>query len=179
MCGYEYEESVLLVLRLLKFLHQQNSAQAKAICDLYANANIDGLYEAIDGVVLSIFPGAFYEFDEEWESSIAVLSHPDITRFCHLSRQWTQRQGFYSSAWQGKLQDIAEYFACGVFKMNISFTGDQAVLRLWLSSDYYDPLSFGNSMVDMLLYIRQENQRLEEHLGDALYARQQNREEAA
>ena len=44
---------------------------------------------------------------------------------------------------------------------------------------HYDPLSFGNSMVDMLLYIRQENQRLEEHLGDALYARQQNREEAA
>lgn len=47
MCDYEYEESVLLVLRLLKFLHQQNSAHAKAICDLYVITFIHILYSRL------------------------------------------------------------------------------------------------------------------------------------
>jgi len=179
MYGYDYEESVLLALRLLKFLHQQDEALAKAFCASGTSVGIDGLLEWVDEAVLSIFPGSFYDEDDEWETSIAVLSHPEITRFCHLSRKWAQRQGIYSSAWQKKLQDLLVYFLCGVVRIETSFTGDQAILRLWLSPDYYDPLSFGNRLVDMLLYIRQENQWLEEHLGSALHARQQNREEAA
>ena len=36
------------------------------------------------------------------------------------------------------------------------------MINLQLSPDCYDPLPFFNSFIDMLLYFRQESQRLEE-----------------
>ena len=47
------------------------------------------------------------------------------------------------------------------------YTGEAIQISTWFSPDCYDPIAFGNALVDMLLFLQQENERLEGLLNEA------------
>ena len=171
MYNYEYEVDVLLFLRLAKYLHSQSPAALESILALYVDFDLPSLRELCESIVWEICANVFFDQDEEYEAAICTFSHPLMDRFCALSGEWSFTSGQSDDAWRRKLGDIAEYYLMGtsysVGNIECYPRRDSAKLRTWLSSDCYDPAEFGNSLVDMLLHIRRENERLESLLKEA------------
>lgn len=167
MYPYEYEDEVLLSLRLLKFLYDQDPDGAKELIGS-SEGSVDSLMMIAESAIWWIFHDVVFEDDDEWESSIATFTHPAIDRFCTLSAKWLCRQSINSGAWLRKVQDVPEYFAYNVShsvaRAEVRYTGGHAVLWVRFSTDCYEYLTLGNALVDMLIYFQQENQRLEELL---------------
>lgn len=66
--------------------------------------------------------------------------------------------------------DITEYFVLGatnsVYKFSQHIAGDHVVLEFCLSPDYYEPLYFANSLVDLLRYCQCSIRRIEAKLAE-------------
>ncbi len=179
MYGYQYENDVLRFLRLAKYLHQQDPGKLEALLRLYDGPlNEDMIYELTEEIIWGIFPDVMADEDPETGGAIDTFSHPLIKRFCALSREWILESGYTTNTWLKKLADIAEYYLLGagysVWETKCHLTGTSAKIKVWLSADCYDPLEFGNALVDMLLCVQRENERLEE-----LLSKNEQREEAA
>jgi len=171
MYNYEYEVDVLLFLRLAKFLHSQNPAALEAILAMYVDFDLVSLWELCESIIWEICTDVFFDRDDEYEVSFCTFSHPLMSRFCALSGEWSFVSGQSDGAWKRKLGDIAEYYLTGtnysVGNIECYPGRDSAKLRTWFSPDCYDPAEFGNCLVDMLLCIRRENERLESLLKEA------------
>lgn len=65
---------------------------------------------------------------------------------------------------------ITEYFVLGatnsVYKFSQHIAGDHVVLEFCLSPDYYEPLYFANSLVDLLRYCQCSIRRIEAKLAE-------------
>lgn len=171
MYGYQYEDDILQVLRLAKYLHQQDPDKLEMILHLYDGPfDEDMMYELTEGVIWEIFSDVIFDSDPETEGAVNTFSHPLIGRFCALSREWNRERGCFANAWQKKLSDIAEYYLMGadysVWRVECRPTGLSANIKVWLSLDCYDTLKFGNALVDMLLCIQRENELLEKLLAE-------------
>ena len=186
MYGYYYETDILLFLRLGKYLYDQDPAALEEILNEAPEFDpyLSGDYcERFTYAICSqLVVDAEVFVDEYIGDEITIVfwtfSHPVINRFCQLSMEWCGICGQSTAAWQGKLSDVAEYFLLGendsLCRMECTSKGGSAKIRTWLSPDCYDPASFGNALVDMLLFLQQENERLEGLLNEAKI-----REEAA
>jgi hypothetical protein len=165
---YEYEESILLALRLLSFLREDHPETFTTLIQEIEELNLDSAYELADLFLMGA--GGFLDLgtadEEDSELSVLYISHPSINRFLTLNEA-CKTIGMVTHVEQvrKKFHDIVEFYATGltssVYGIDISFGAHTAHIRLILSPDYYSPLEFANSLIDMLLYIRQENQRLE------------------
>ncbi len=168
MYDYEYEESILLALRLLAFLREDHPETFTTLIQEIEELNLDSAYELADLFLIGV--GGFLDLgtadEEDSELSVLQIFHPSINRFLTLNEA-CKAIGMVSHVEQvrKKIQDVVEFYATGltssVYDMDISFSAHTVHIRLTLSPDYYSPLEFANSLIDMLLYIRQENQRLE------------------
>lgn len=168
MYDYKYEESILLALRLLAFLREAHPETFTTLIQEIEELNLDSAYELADLFLMGV--GGFLDLgtadEEDSELSALYISHPSINRFLALNEA-CKTIGMVSHVEQvrRKLHDIVEFYATGltssVYGIDVSFCAHAAHIRLTLSPDYYSPLEFANSLVDMLLHIRQENQRLE------------------
>ena len=171
MYNYDYEADVLLFLRLAKYLHSQNPAALEKILEMYADFDLAFLFELCESIIWEICTDAVFDQEEECEVTFCTFSHPLMNRFCTLSGDWSIVSGQTADAWRWKLGDIAEYYLMGlnysVSRMECYPRRNHAELRTWFSPDFYDPADFGNSLVDLLLYLQQENQRLENLLKEA------------
>lgn len=178
MYNYEYEVDILLLLRLARFLHDQNPAALGEILEEYRNFDLDLLWELCESITWAICTHVVFDQDDAFDTAFCTFGHPLIDRFCVLGEKWSRVSGESSSAWQRKIHDIAEYYLLGtnysVGQLEFCPQGTTARLRTWFSSDCYDPVDFGNSLVDMLLCFRRENERLEGLLKEA-----ETRKEAA
>ena len=166
MYDNEYEDEVLLTLRLLKYLQEENPGSAQDAVNIFKTLDPEDVYGFIDYVFWDIFPDITFTSDANEEITIATFSHPEIDRFCTLAVRLDHAKGLQSGANQKKVHDIVEFFLCGttdsVLQFNIRVVEASVTITVHLSPDCYEPLSFFNSFIDMLLYFRQESQRLEE-----------------
>lgn len=166
MYHYDYEMDVLLTLRLAKYLHRQNPAALKEVLEDFPDFDLCLLFELSERIIWEICTDVVFDMDAENEISFCTFRHPVISRFCALSAEWSSVQGRSAGAWQKKLSDIAEYFLRGtnysVAALACYPEGYSAKLRTWFSPDCYDSNEFGNVLVDMLLFLQRENERLEE-----------------
>lgn len=173
MYDYYYELDVLFFLRLARYLHGQDPAALKKILSMAPEFDLLLLGELCESITWAICSQVIIETEllwneylgEEFEITLCTFTHPIINRFCELSTEWCQVSGQSTAAWQEKLSNIAEYYLLGasdsLSRMECRSTGGSAKIRAWFSLDSYDPPSFGNSVVDMLLRVQQENERLE------------------
>lgn len=165
MYGYEYETDILLLLRLAEFLHRQDPGALQDILRMYPEFYLDMIFEFAECMIWNICKDANFEEDMDTGESSAVFSHPIIDRFCTLSSEWCCIWKEPSGAWRRKLTDIAEYYLLGtnhsVYEMTCR--GNGHFVKIWtrFSIDCYESLDFGNSLVDMLLCVQRENERLE------------------
>lgn len=170
MYDYEYEMDVLLFLRLAKYLHSQNPAALEPILKTYKKFSLIALFELCESIIWEICTDVFFDQDD-YETSFCTFSHPLMDRFCVLSGEWSFISGQSDGAWRRKLGDIAEYYLMGtnysVGQLECFPGQNHAKLRTWFSSDCYEPSDFGNSLVDMLLCVQRENERLEGLLKEA------------
>lgn len=69
-----------------------------------------------------------------------------------------------------ELNRITEYFVLGatnsVYKFSQHIAGDHVILEFCLSPDYYEPLYFANSLVDLLRYCQCSIRRIEAKLAE-------------
>lgn len=172
MYDYDYEAYILLLLRLLCFLREDNPAAFSALVKESGQLCLDSAYELADLFLLGDagFLDLDFEDDGEYELTILCLSHPVIDRFLALNDECNAiRIGGHVEQIRKKVFDIVEFYACGttncVCRFNVSFDASSALVRLTLSPDCYEPLELANSLVDMLLHFQQENQRMEALLG--------------
>lgn len=170
MYGYEYEGDVLLVLRLLKYLHMHDPDTVKRVIELYKELNLDEMFVMVEEILWSIFDDVTFDSDEFDETSIVYFSHPDIDRLYELGSRCKDEYGSLSNAWRRKIQDIAEYFILGtsnsVYGLGHHFSTSGVVFETRLSPDCYEPELFANSLVDMLLHVQQELRRMEKKVAE-------------
>ena len=166
MYDYEYEEDVLLTLRLLKYLQEENPDRAQDAVAVFKTLAPEDPYEFIEYTFCDIFTDITFDSDEAEELTIATFSHPGIDRFYALLARLELIEGQQTGASRKKVHDIVEFFLCGatysVFQFSVQVVDASVTINLQLSPDCYDPLPFFNSFIDMLLYFQQESQRLEE-----------------
>ena len=166
MYDYEYENEILLSLRILKYLQEENPGSAQDAVNIFKTLAPEDVYGVIDYMFWDIFPNITFSSDADDELTIATFSHPEIDRFCALAMRLDHAKGLQSGANRRKVHDLVEFFLCGptasVLQFNIQVVEASVMINVHLSPDCYEPLLFFNSFIDMLLYFQQENQRLEE-----------------
>lgn len=170
MYDCEYEGDVLLVLRLLKYLHMHDPDMVKRVIELYKELDPDEMCVMIEEILWSIFDDVLFDSDEFDETAIVYFSHPDIDRLYKLGTRCVDKHGSLSNAWRRKIQDIAEYYVLGasnsVYEFGHHFSANGVVFEVRLSPDCYEPELFGNSLIDMLLHVQQELRRLEKKVAE-------------
>ena len=80
MYGIEYENDILLLLRMIKFLHMQSPDAACIFCQSHPVVDMEELLMVIDEVMWDIFDDVNFFFDEEYEATVVQCSHPIIDR---------------------------------------------------------------------------------------------------
>lgn len=160
MYDCEYEEEILTLLRILKFLHLRDNAIDFGTLFCGVELDMDNLYELADCALWELFEDMASGSDEEDETEYILASDPLIERNLALCNEW---YGITTGiADVGKLRDCAEWFLSGLlWDYSGVVNGDGYFLKLSLSPEYYDSLVLGSAMVDMLLFFQQENTRLE------------------
>lgn len=106
MYGIEYEDDILLLLRMIKFLHMQSPDAAHIFCQSHPVVDMEELLMVIDEVMWDIFDDVNFFFDEEYEATVVQCSHPVIDRLYELGRASDPKHGSRQSVWSKKLHDI-------------------------------------------------------------------------
>lgn len=106
MYGIEYEDDILLLLRMIKFLHMQSPDAAHIFCQSHPVVDMEELLMVIDEVMWDIFDDVNFFFDEEYEATVVQCSHPIIDRLYEQGRASDPKHGSRQSVWSKKLHDI-------------------------------------------------------------------------
>ena len=109
MYDYEYEEDVLLTLRLLKYLQEESPARAQEAVEAFKTLVPEDPYEFIEYTFWDIFTDITFASDEAEELTIATFSHREINRFYALLARLELIEGQQTGASQKKVHDIVEF----------------------------------------------------------------------
>lgn len=170
--GYSLYDAQLAVAEAVKrqLARMQSPDAAHIFCQSHPVVDMEELLMVIDEVMWDIFDDVNFFFDEEYEATVVQCSHPVIDRLYELGRASDPKHGSRQSVWSKKLHDITEYFVLGatnsVYKFSQHIAGDHVVLEFCLSPDYYEPLYFANSLVDLLRYCQCSIRRIEAKLAE-------------
>ena len=93
MYGIEYEDDILLLLRMIKFLHMQSPDAAHIFCQSHPVVDMEELLMVIDEVMWDIFDDVNFFFDEEYEATVVQCSHPIIDRLYEQGRASDPKHG--------------------------------------------------------------------------------------
>ena len=103
---YDYEEDVLLVLRVLKYLHGvQTREEFLKTLNHCTEAGMDELYELADTFTWELFPAAVFDIDEEWDATTMSFSHPNIDCYLSLTGRLDTTHG-HRLALRKRLEDL-------------------------------------------------------------------------
>ncbi len=187
MYDHEYEWQILGFLRMLKYIWQRNKSILADLLRDYRCGEIDteDIFEL--SVVLLVEyicvdylpeddPNDFY--GEEYTCYLLMESEMDdyLTLIAQIE---TLRFRTTECTGRNKLRDAVEMFMGNVlydFKIVPCEAG--CVIYLWPPPDYYDPIEFANSIIDLMTYINAEIDRMKAELA-ALTAAEQEMEVAA
>ena len=163
MYDYEYENDVLLFLRLLKFLHTEHPFVLEQIIKDYPTADEEDIWMILDELLMAVFDeGA----PDEGDDMMTVrFSDERIDRLYTQGYKHSEILPYQINAWQEKIKDIFLFYVVGashsVFDVAYHFTGDGVKIDITLSPDCYEPILFLNSIINMILYCQKEVRRLE------------------
>ncbi len=188
MYGHRYEDELLLSLRIMKCLHQQDpSALIKALKqeDRFDEDTMPYIAEYLIWEICQDVVVSYENLDEEvyggeYEIQIIEFTHPAINQFGRLNCEWSSYNGCSTGAWQRKFSDAVLFFlgSCrSIGGFECLSHGAFSRIKVRTSPDCYDYLEFGNALVDLLCWLRKENERLERMLKGT--ENSENREEAA
>jgi hypothetical protein len=168
MYDYEYEEDVLISLQMLKYLYDNSPERFEDAIDMFREFDVDAFYMVADYAFWEIFHDGIAEQEEDSDFTVLHLKHPVFNRYLDMGWRWCEIHNCGINAWQKKIKDIVEYFAVSssysVFDWKVDFGGNSVQLELWLSPDFYEPMAFNASLLDLLLYVQRENACLEKEL---------------
>lgn len=159
MYGYEYEYDALLSLRILKYFQQQNPDAVKWLLPT-GQLDLDELYVAAEAAVWEALIEDLLD-NEEDEQTTYLITNPIIDQLYTAGKEHC---GCYISAWQKKLQDIAEFFLLGamhtVSDVRLSFS--ETAVRIYMEPawDCFCLVTLGNIIIDLLLYCQREIRRM-------------------
>jgi len=165
-----YQQNPVALMKALKVEDQFNEDTMPCIAEYLT-------WEICQDVVVSYEDMGEEIFGGEYEVRIIEFTHPAINQFGRLNSEWSSVNGYSTDAWQRKFYDAASFFleSCrSIGKMECLFYGASGRMKVWTSPDCYDYLEFGNALVDLLCWLRKENERLERALKEM-----KNRKEAA
>ena len=141
MYHYDYEEYVLLILRMAKYLYHQDPAALRGILAVFDVYDVDAMSEMTESLIWEICPDVVFEDDDENGICIATFSHPVINRFCVLSMERSRACGGSVDSWQRKLCDAVEFYLKGtgysVWELECRPHGNSAEIRALFSPDCY------------------------------------------
>lgn len=183
MYDYDYEADILLCLRVLKYLYDHDSVAVQDIMERYTVLSPDTMYEIGETAIWEILDIVASEDDANYDTTILTVSQPLFDRLYTLGRRTELARGRYISGWVQKIHDILEYFVLGasysLYSLEVRTVNSRIEIRMGLSPDCYEPLLFGSSIVDALLYCQREIRRLETEAHEAEEHRDEVEKEAA
>lgn len=176
MYDYQYERDILQSLRLMKYLHQQDPSALEKLLKQENGFGEETIMVMAEYIIWEVLSDVVMSYDDECEEmEIGEFSHPAIYRFCRLSCEWGSFQGYSTGAWQRKLSDMVEFCLTkrySVYHVKCISYGASARLKVWFSLDCYDPLEFGNAVIDLLCWLEKESDFLEKKLKEAQYEKE-------
>lgn len=181
MYDYEYENDVLLFLRLLKFLHTEYPFVLEQIIKDYPTADEEDIWMILDELLMAVFDeGA----PDEGDDMMTVrFSDERIDRLYTQGCKHSEILPYQINAWQEKIKDVFLFYVAGtsysVFDIRYHFSGDGVKFDITLSPDCYEPRVFLNSIINMILYCKRELARIESAEAKAQAAHTSIRKEAA
>ena len=196
MYDYEYEESVLACLYILKYIHDYEPQKFEEISAEISVLDSESLYfmffDFFDGILgghwyiepLHEEPqnesedtgeDTWYEYEED-EINVFVICHPAFEEFCKLSLEFSKLEHMNLKAHRQKLEDIIGfYLLCAddcIWKSEYVFSQYSLELKIVFAEEIYDTQKLLHVLTDMLLHIRKEN----DHLRELIFAKQQEAE---
>lgn len=181
MYDYEYENDVLLFLRLLKFLHTEHPFVLEQIIKDYPTADEEDIWMILDELLMAVFDeGA----PDEGDDMMTVrFSDERIDRLYTQGCKHSEILPYQINAWQEKIKDVFLFYVAGpsysVFDIRYHFSGDGVKFDITLSPDCYEPRIFLNSIINMILYCKRELARIESAEAKAQAPHTSIRKEAA
>ena len=182
MYDHEYEWQILGFLRILKYIWQRNKSILADLVRDYRCGEIDteDIFELSVMLLVEYIcvdylpeddPNDFY--GEEY--TCYLLMESELDDFLTLIAQIeTLRFRTTECTGRNKLRDAVEMFMGNVlydFKIVPCEAG--CVIYLWPPPDYYDPIEFANSIIDLMAYIGAEIDRMKAELAELTAAEQE------
>ena len=158
MYDYEYENDVLLFLRLLKFLHTEHPEVLKEIIKDYPAVDGEDMEMILDELMMVVFDEGAP--DNEDDMVTVRFSHDHIDRLYARGCRGNGLFPFRINAWQEKIKDIFLFYVAdasySVFDVHYRFAGTNVKIDITLSPDCYTPNIFLNTFINMILYCQRE-----------------------
>lgn len=173
MYDYEYENDVLLMLRVLKYLHKYEPAVFVAIMKHLEDVDFDGLYDNMYFILWNVFEVEMADEDEEdsYGCGMMYMGHPVLNEFLKLSYQYCDLSGDLPASYRKKLQDIILFHlvatSASIYDYECRYEDTDLCVAIWFT-DCYDLPGFLAGLVDLVMYVQQENERLQRQI-DNLY----------
>lgn len=163
MYDYEYENDVLLFLRLLKFLHTDQPKVLEEIIKEYPMAGDEDIEMITEELVATVFDEGAP--DDEDDMMTIRFSDARIDRLYARGCKDCGLFPFQINAWREKIKDIFLFYVAdasySVFDVHYHFSGANVKIDITLSPDCYAPDVFLNTLVNMILYCQKELDRIE------------------
>lgn len=186
MYDHEYEWDILGFLRMLKYVWQRDKdilAELRGFCRC-AEIDVNDIFELSFALLTEYICVDMPDDDSDDpygdEFTRFILSESELDEYLDLIAK-LEEVHFNTARCTGwnKLRDAVEMFMGNVlydFKIVPCEAG--CVIYLWPPPDYYDPIEFANSIIDLMTYIGVEIDRMKAELA-ALTAAEQEMEVAA
>lgn len=188
MYDHEYEWDILGFLRMLKYVWQRDKdilAELRGFCRC-AEIDVNDIFE-LSFVLLTEYICVDMPDDDSDdpygdEFTRFILSEPELDEYLDLIAKLEEIH-FNTARCTGwnKLRDAVEMFVGNVlfdFKIARSDSGEGCEIYLWPPPEWYAPIEFANSIIDLMTYINAEIDRMKAELA-ALTAAEQKMEVAA
>lgn len=189
MYDHEYEWQILGFLRILKYIWQRNKSILADLVRDYRCGEIDteDIFELSVMLLVEYIcvdylpeddPNDFY--GEEYTCYLLMESELDEYLALIAKLEEVHFNTARCTGWN-KLRDAVEMFVGNVlfdFKIARCDSGGGCEIYLWPPPDYYDPIEFANSIIDLMAYIGAEIDRMKAELA-AVTAAEQEMEVAA
>lgn len=163
MYDYEYENDVLLFLRLLKFLHTDRPEVLKEIIKDYPAVDGEEMEIILNELMMVVFDEGAP--DNEDDMVTVRFSHDHIDRLYARGCKGNVLFPFRINAWQEKIKDIFLFYVAdasySVFDVHYRFAGTNVKIDITLSPDCCTPNIFLNTFINMILYCQRELERIE------------------
>ena len=141
MYNYEYEDDILLFLRLMKFLHMEQPRTVEQIIKDYPTADEEDIGMILDELLMTVFDEGAP--DNEDDLMTVRFSDTQIDRLYSQGCKHNEMLPYQINAWQEKIKDVFLFYVAetsySVFDVCYRFSDSGVKFDITLSPDCYEP----------------------------------------